>query len=635
MNTSARYHSFFYKILLIILILLMTGCGSSGSGQAEQGDLIGGGGPHRLLGFVFDPNGQPVAMADVGGEDFSSWDGVTTGNFLDYEGGWIPVQAMGYASSFARARAEELGMPFFNATLTPYQDVVSLLEGEEALMGGTNNEIVWLAAVSADQFNSPDIMVGLAVLDPLYVEPRAVLFDDAPDLRLRSAFALEAFTNELLYGSLKEGEIIKLTLNLPTPLSNSAVFARFDPETGSWKMVDLGCTTEEGNQYTCQLDFLDSLIGLFDLPETFADADAAGSGGALASRSRDAASDFDDAYGALVDWMLDQQATSGGIDPGDPTLKNLVDNLANAANNYAKNNRTEGAKSKLGKAAQSAMENGQNTIADQLVDEMGKIADELGKKALKESDCGEFEKLLKAAEQIMRTSMNQALADELTKKAGEMTVDCDVWDGKITVWMPAMSNHPAGLPMQGGSGSWQEQHAVKIWTNVDDHVMHGYGTISLSFPTVSYVKEKPCKQEIKMSGSGGGHKAVFEGFFDGMAFQVNTLGTEGSGGTIQQSWRFQKEVNEKCEEAYSQDFSLNPYYSVILHGLNSESPVISYQEILDSAAEKATDKGIRSFSGEETFANPDPDMGIYPYTQITVIWRFMHTQWKLPIEGEY
>ena len=138
-----------------------------------------------------------------------------------------------------------------------------------------------------------------------------------------------------------------------------------------------------------------------------------------------------------------------------------------------------------------------------------------------------------------------------------------------------------------------------------------------------------------MSGSGGGHKAVFEGFFDGMAFQVNTLGTEGSGGSIQQSWRFQSKKDDECTMTYSQDFSLNPYYSVILHGLNTESPLISYQEILDSAAEKATDKGIRAFSGSETFANPDPEMGIYPYTQIHVVWRFAHIQWKLPIEGEF
>ena len=635
MNKYPRYHSFLLKLISFFLILSISGCGGEGSvGDAVPGDLIAGGGPHRLLGFVFDPSGQPIALAEVGGEDFTTWDGVTTGNFMDYQGGWIPIHALGYASSYAKAHAEEQGAPFFNATLTPYQDLVPLFEGEDATLTASHGDITWTAAVTASQFTSPEVVVGLAVLDPHYVDPRRVLFDTGSDLRLRTALAVEAFTGELSYETLGAGQVIELTLSLPSPLSDSAAFARFDPESGSWQVVDLGCVSGDGNLYTCQLDFLDPLIGLFDLPGSFSNT----SGALLASRSLDAASDFDDAYNDYVDFLLDQEASGGGgggSDQDSSTLDKLVEDLADSASNYASSNRTEGAKDKLGAAIQAALENGQDGLADQLYDEMGKIADELGEKALKESDCGEFEKLLKAAEQIQRTSKNTTLDQQLTDKAAEMAKDCDVWDGTITVWMPAVSTHPGGLPMQGGGGSWHERHAVKIWTNVDDHVMHGYGTISLSFPSVSYVKEKPCKQEIKMSGSGGGHKAVFEGFFDGMAFQVNTLGTEGSGGSIQQSWRLQKEQNDKCEEAYTQDFSMSPYYSVILHGLNSDSPLISYQEILDSAAEKATDKGIRSFNGNETFANPDPESGIYPYSQIHVQWRFMHTQWKLPIEGEY
>jgi len=205
MKKHPRFHSTFLKLISFLIILSISGCAGGGrADDAAPGDLIAGGGPHRLLGFVFDPAGQPVAFADVGGEDFTSWDGVATGNFMDYQGAWIPVHAVGYASSFAKARAEDQGIPFFNATLTPYQDVVSLDEGEKAFMGGTQDEIVWLAAVLADQFTSPDTMIGLAVLDPHYIEPRSVLFYDAPNLRLRSVLALEAFTNDLTYGLLNE-----------------------------------------------------------------------------------------------------------------------------------------------------------------------------------------------------------------------------------------------------------------------------------------------------------------------------------------------------------------------------------------------------------------------------------------------
>ena len=354
---------------------------------------------------------------------------------------------------------------------------------------------------------------------------------------------------------------------------------------------------------------------------------------ALASRASDAASDFDDAYGALVDWLLDQQAASGGVDPKDPALKNLIDNLANAAKKYAKDNRSEGGKSTLAKAAQAAMSTGQSAAAQSLLDEMGKIADELGKKALEESDCGEYEKLLKAAEQIMRTSMNQALSDQLIQKAGEMTKDCDVWDGRITVWMRAASSHPAGLPLQGSGGMWMETHTVKMWTNVDDYVMHGESQISLSFPTIEYVREKNCKQKITMSGGGGG-KATFQGKFNGLEFQVNSVEPPGSGGSIQQSWRFESKEDGQCVMDYSQDFSMSPYFSILLHGLSSESPPLNYQEILDSAAGYVRDDGITRFGGDESFGNPDPDLGIYPYDSITVSWYFYHTQQKLPLEKE-
>ncbi len=64
---------------------------------------------------------------------------------------------------------------------------------------------------------------------------------------------------------------------------------------------------------------------------------------------------------------------------------------------------------------------------------------------------------------------------------------------------------------------------------------------------------------------------------------------------------------------YSQDFSFNPYYSILLHGLSSDSPPINYQEILESACNYDSEKGITRFGGDESFANLDPDLGVYPY----------------------
>ena len=635
MKTSARSHSILYKFISLIILITLTGCGSADSGQAPQGDLLAGGDPPRLLGFIFNQEDQPVAFAEVGGEDISTSDGVTSGNFTDYEGGWIPVTAPGYATGYARAHGEAQGSKFFETRLTAYQ-MMDRVEGDApVILIGTQEGISWTAELSGADFAAGSALVGIAAITPADVDAYLAPYPAAPDLRLRGALALEAFDSDYQPVGLNSGAMIQLTLILPSPLSGDAVFARFDLESGEWQTIDPGCVPLEEGQYACQLASLDPLIGIFDNPDAFLSSAGPARGGVFALTGAQAGDPFMAAWLALVNYIKSQEGNPGGLDPSDPTLKKLVDDLGNAAKDYAKNNRSEGGKRQLGKAVDAAMMTGQDALANSLIEEMVKISDELGRKALKESDCGEFRKMLKAAEQIMLTGGDEGLAQQIIKKVGEMVKDCDTWDGTITVWMRTATQHPAGLPMQSqGGGMWSESHKVKIWTNVDDHVMHGESKINLSFPSVVYVKEEPCPQEITMSGGGGGITANFEGTFDGFAFNVSSLTQGSKGGSIQQSWRFQAKEDDQCVEAMSQDYSFNPFYSIVLHGLSSESPPINYQEILDSASGFATDKGIRRFGGNESFPNPDPELGLYPFERVTVIWNFFHTNYKLPIAQE-
>ncbi len=634
MKTSARPQSILFKIISVMILVTLSACAADLSGGAPQGDTMSTGEPPRLLGFIFDSAGQPVALAEVGGEDITTPDGVASGNFSPYEGGWIPVSALGYASGYARAHGEDQGSRFFETRLTPFQ-MMENVEGEDSvLMTGARDGISWTAELSGADFPGGSALVGIAAISPAEVDAYLAPFPAYPDLRLRGALALEAYDSAFQSVSLAPSVRIPLTLTLPSPLSEAAVMARFDLASGAWQPIDLGCLPLDENQSACQLDLLDPLIGIFDDPAAFASGLNPARGGIFAPAQAQSGDPFMAAWLALASYIKSQEGNPGGLDPNDPTLKKLVEDLADAARDHARNNRSEGGKRLLGKAIDAAMSTGQNALADALLEEMAEMSNEIGRKALNESDCGEFRRLLKAAQQIILTGGDEALAQQLTAKAGEMTKDCDSWDGKIEVWMRTANNHPAGLPMESqGGGMWSEYHQVQIWTNLDDNVMHGESKISLSFPNVTYIKEEPCKQEITMSG-GGSSGANFEGTFDGFAFNVSSLTQDSAGGSIQQSWRFQKKEDDQCVSAMSQDYSFNPYYSIVLHGLSSESPPINYQEILDSAAGFATDTGIRRFGGNESFPNPDPDLGLYPFEQVTVIWNFFHTNHKLPLEVE-
>lgn len=641
MKPTAKYHSFFYKLILIILVFSITGC--SGTGIPSSGS-VGGGfiNEPRLIGFVSDPDGLPVPNALVGGEDYTTSDGVTSGDFEAFQGQWIPIEAAGYPTGYGKPMGEEQGSPFFTASLTPFHSVY-LLEGDENIVLGAEvvDEFMISAAVSGADFSGSPAIVGLAAIQALDVDSRFTDTDFQAGLRLRQAFALQAYDDSWAPIELS-ADALPIELTFVSPLSPGAVFAVFDPVQGLWTETDLGCEMTETGSYLCQLAKLSPLVGVFDQPqETLAGFPSlfrlsASSLGSLFNFST-LNQGYDDpgmksAWNKLADWLKSQEDSSGTVDPNDPTLKKLVEDLGNAASKFASKNRNEAGKKALGQAYDAAAATGQQGVMDQMEAEMGEISDELGEKALQESDCGEYEKLLKAAQQIMLTSQNQGLIDQLTKKAEEMADDCDIWAGYIRVYLSVTSNHPAGLPMQGNGGAWMEYHDVQIWTNVDDHVMHGHSKIQQTFSSVTYKKEKPCPQEIIMAGNAGNTTIRFEGFYDGYQFQINSTAPEGSGGTIKQTWHFQKKENDECVPAYDNEFSFSPYYSLVFHGLSSDSPPITLQEILDSSNVTSTMGKQDSLSGTEYISNPDPELGLYPFQKGFITWNLMHRQKKLPLE---
>lgn len=645
-----------------ILCMGLASCGGSAAVEPEglgedSGPVTGTSqldeGLPETLGIVLDPDGLPVPFAIVGNSEMATKEGVFSGTLNSYDSGWTTVKAMGYATAFTRPFGEYRGVDLYEARLTSFKNMGFLNPDETAqlVIGGESDFIIELE-IDASAISETPALVGLTNLDLLDVGPVHEPSPSTADLKPQYAFAVEIFNEVLESIDLHSGATYSIYFDDAGQLSPDAKLCTFNPETGAWVEIHDVCSRETPTMLNCTLDQLSPLMAWFDAEgsavsnptkesitspsilmatiRTLMDhvADFLGKA-APAENNLD--ENYQKAHDILTKWIKEQERKFGGIDPDDPTLKKLMEDLFKAARDFAKKNRNEAGKFHLLLAAQSAMALGVEG-AESLIEDANDISDELGRKALNESNCGEFLKILLAAQQIQLLGGDQNLSDQLNEKVREMAKDCDVWVGWIRVIMPASSDHPADMSLQGG-GWWTEYHGVQMWTNVDDYVMHGLDRIQLNFPEVTYIYQFECKDEIKMYGNppSSMQSATFQGSFDGYTFQVGDLVAETDGIGIGQSWDFEDEVDGFCQTVYENQFSIRNFVSVIAHGLTFAGPIITIQEMLDEGTSGVTSMGDSIF-GTEDIVNPDPEAGMYPFTRGVVVWRFIHTQKKLPLE---
>jgi hypothetical protein len=636
-------------LLVIALLLISSSCTPQevNPDQDISQDISTGSTIPSYLGIVDDPAGEPVAFADLGGTETTTWEGVGSGEFSGYEGGWLPVDSMGFASGFAYLHPAEDNFPFFTTTLTPFQSLVFSESREPLKLSGYLGEDFHVVAeVSEETFPQAPIFFGLTAINPLHIKPRYADTELEKGLRVQQAIALQAFDETWAPLDLPPGTTVSLHLEFLQPPSDRAAFAIFDPNDGVWRELDPSCVSLDPTTYTCELTSFTPLLAVFDIPSETVAIENPGlrlSGstlGALLSSNTifqegvdGNGGGVDGALDQLEDWLKQQQEESGGFDPDDPTLKELVDKVVEEVLKEAAKNRNESGKKALFKALDLTIATGNSSAEATVKSELAKLSDEIGKKALNESDCGEFRKVLKAAEQVYLGGGSMDLYNQLIQKATEMTVDCDVWDGDILVSMRSVTQHPAGLPMRGSGGNWQEIHKVQIWTNVDDFVMHGESKVTHILPTATFFNDKDCKSEIQMSGIPGDTSIFFEGFYNGYEFNVLSVTPQG-GATIKQHWTMKLEKNEKCETVLNRNFSFSPYYSLIAHGVSSDTPPINIQEILDTGAADPSSDGLTRFTGYQLLSNPDPELGVYPFQTGYINWNFFHTEQKLPLQEE-
>ncbi|MFN2147619.1 MAG: hypothetical protein ACK2T2_04450 [Anaerolineales bacterium] len=658
-------HSLPKKLLILLLLpLLLFACARTdevsppggededaiplqNTSEAPSGSVL-----PDVMGMVMNPDGSPVAFALVGGTELTTFEGMISGAPAASASGWIEVESKGYLTGYTRPYHAFGGTAYVHAYLTPVQFGVLLEQGGVASMDLTPTAGYAVSLdLASSQFPDSPAQVFASPIDPLDVESRHAPNPAGSGSALQMAFGVMAYNDQGEQIPLASGASLAIEVAAPQAGSEDLQLARFDYEAGAWTSEGIQCTSTGAGQFECSSDSLASLFGIFGPSMAAAgsssgaavsSADAPRGSVILASlnfdpsmlfRSGQLSSEedaFKGALGAYHDWLASH---GGSLDPDDPQARAVLDALVQSARDSAAVNLNDTGISHLTVAAAAAADAGLGDLSSELEGEAADIADDLGRQDLNESDCGEYKRLLIRAQQILTLKGDANLADQLTQKAQDMATDCDIWIGRIQVFMRVNHSHPAGLDMSSVSGSlWIESHSIQMWTNVDDYVMHGEDKINLIFTQVTYKRDDECKQEIKMYGQGGLQTALIQGRYDGYSFQINSFAPETSGITIVQAWNMQDKVDETCQTILNTQYQFPNYVSVIVHGFEYGSPPITLQDMLDEGSTTSIITPQDSIYGFDEITNPDPDLGKYPFTTARVDWTFTHRDKKLPVK---
>jgi len=365
-----------------------------------------------VMGVALDPTGEAIPLANEG-EEIGDFNGAISGDLELSASGWLTVDAIGYATAYAQIFGEVNGVELFEARLTPFSAGTTLLGDESGKLKILDVERLSVEInVDAGLFVEVPVRLMLAVIDRLDVGPSYENVDDRSDLNLHHAFALQAFDEGLQEIPLPGGSSISAEVVVPVELGGDVVLATFNPVSGSWESLPDACSQIDPLTYACSLDRLSPLFGLFHPAEIVREPVAlseTGMFGVTAHAGRllldlipspraieggQWDNQFKTAWDKIADWINNNP--DGSLD--DPELQELVDQLIDAALEFAAENRSEAGKLHLIKSGEPALMLGAYQLADAAYSEAAHIAYEMGKEILKDPNCGKFQEAFRIAE---------------------------------------------------------------------------------------------------------------------------------------------------------------------------------------------------------------------------------------------
>lgn len=656
-----------FQVFMVILLALITlTCSlpiSSLTGKDSEAVMAGEGEYPAAMAIVLDPDGNPVANAILGGKAIADSNGVASGKFQATATNWVAVDALGYASGYARSGGSIGETEIYETRLTSFSTLAAL-EPEESAVLTAGDAAMIETTIAGDDFASHPVVVGLAEIDPLDVGPLFEPLCTKENISLRLAFGLEAKDNQGVNVPLASGKELEIRILNEVELSDAPVIADFNPDESCWNVIPDGCKWSGEGNVLCTIPRLSPLFGLFEsgeadyvlnkrrendhvnkiaaaiMPPQQNDVEES------TSVQPDTIDDLDEEYQAAYNRLKKKFQENEGNENWDPTtdpaIKDLMDDLARAARNHAINNRSESGKFHLLSAASQALLLGYGDLANALQSEATELANEIARDLLNKADCGRIREMLHAMEQVIMLAGDQSLVNKLEKKIEELYSSCDLWTGTVKI---SFSINPTAPVMdecilKSRGGNWKEDHEIKMATHAKTLVLKGEDHVKLNFPKVEYYdKSADCNWSVSFTGDPASNSPdlQFDGTYDGETFSLGELtpASYAKPTSVTLYFDFQEwdEEGENCVYCRTMPLttSFPGYYSVLMHGL-FDSPQITIQEMLDVGTKRTAGGEYEVIQGQMMIINPKIETGKYPFTQGTVIWHFIHVQKIIPLE---
>lgn len=558
-----------------------------------------------MFGLARDPEGVPISGARWGDDAFTGEDGLGYGDATPGAGGFVRVDAEGFAPGFATRTASLPGRDMYEVVLTPVGAGHLFRPGESRVLFVGDPAAPRLSIELSDAvFDGAEVIAEVTRLEPIDVGPLLAPAAGGDAARwLRAAFALTARDAGGAAVELEDGASVEL--DLAASLSPDLILRRFDAVSGTWVESGGSCARLEVSSIRCTIDRTSSLFGVFDVdppdflgprsrsPRELATAEA----DYKAARAR-----YDLAYG---DWQA-----AGGALPAPDAVTEAVDDLADAARRFADEHPSEAGKSHLASAASAAAESGAGGLADGLMSDAGAIADAIADRLIDNENCGRVREMLLAAEQCQLMGSLEK-SQQLIEKIRELLRTCRSWRGTIRILM-FQDDVYAGLDEFTAVTTplWTETHDVMLNIDPESGVVEGESGVTINLGSVRFENRDPdscCGPPyiITLWGEGSSSHLLYTGTFD-LESEVWTFlppqphQTSGSA-ALKRRDVVTVEIDDdpcQCQTVHDHTATItSEYTSVMVHGFLGTPLSPTLEEMLNTGARQHDEHGLFTVRG--------------------------------------
>lgn len=500
----------FFFLCLAGILIFCQGCGQSASttesapgetaipGGMDQtypddqlsDDETGGDGQTAKVGreamvFVVDPDYNPIPNAEIGSDgSYTDMAGVFFGEVRANDAGWVPVQAPGYVTNYAKPSPFSGDYDLYFVTLAPVEQV-SYYQADSILTIQTGEPEAPQLRLELE----PGVLSGEeGYLEFTEIHPQEISMDDAWAELDNPYGAILSF--DISAWNL-DGEAINLAENKTALVIipddehdvNELVLKSFDPECGSWIDQEGACTRLDNETIQCALNHFSMHNFMEKNLEPW-------------QMETKEIVDFRNSYFAIGKFYKSGEDQGTGDEATNQEIYDLLMKLVEAARKFAKKNPNESGKAMLVYAAQvaelSGIEGGAE-IASELTKEAQDLTAEMAKKLAEIADCGLTDEIMHLIEQGQRLGGSAAdAANDLVKKVSDQLNNCVIWKGEIHYMFFLLDEFPeleGHWHLQNSGMTWHEYHTVTIGINPLTGKVTGTSKVRSILNEASYLAE--------------------------------------------------------------------------------------------------------------------------------------------------